>query len=486
MAGGDAILQGLSDLQFSAADNPYGIGTATLAASLPKLISPTGNLGTNLGVALGGTLLTALMGYQARRQASELTSQATNVGLDILNAKTQEERKALAENADQGFYGPDIKAKALDLVTALEGQKKINEFSAQLTYDTKLKELEAQTSPQGEKLLQLQTDKMLQGIQERGDQQRQTEELKKLNKLDYLDKKAQIDAQQGWLKNDQKLAFANALNAAEVEAVKNGTDADTERKKILAAQQAVINKAKEDYKQQNDLQKIEFKSQLAKANPTIPQGDVEELGSAQDLTRRAYELANYIKEQSYAQAKLGLKYSAADDNSLMERMEFLKSDFGKLQSGKVISKSEWERLSKIIQGDITAGVDSMTQNLTTFADELANKSMAQLSLYGTPVAALYNKFATAAQNKAMPLLAPALEAKQAPAIPQSASAGMPSGGGLLTPAPTSAGDPASQVAALEAQATEIKAQLQRGDITPAQAKQKATELAAQRKAIIGY
>ncbi len=51
MAPSDTLTSGLSGLQFSGLDNPYGLGATTLAASLPKLINPVGNVGTNLGIA---------------------------------------------------------------------------------------------------------------------------------------------------------------------------------------------------------------------------------------------------------------------------------------------------------------------------------------------------------------------------------------------------------------------------------------------------
>jgi hypothetical protein len=361
MAPSEPLTLGLSGLQFAGADNPFGLGATTLAASLPKLINPTGNVGTNLGVALGGTLLTALMGYQAQKTAADLTSRATQVGMDILAAPNVEQRKAIADAADQGFYGPEVKSKALTLVNALAGQEQATKLAGELEYTKKLKELEALTSPAGEEYMGLQTNRLLAGIQERNQGAQELENLRAKGRQDLALLKGEIKGKLGWLNNEQKLAYKQAENAIENEELETGTDSTLKRQQLFANTLAEIKKNEETYKTQNEFEKIAFKDSLSKSGVTIPAGQVEELATAQDLTRRAYELANEIKDKTLSAQLLGERFSAADDNSLMEKLAFLKSDFGKLQSGLVISKQEWQRLSGIIGGDWTAGMESKVE-----------------------------------------------------------------------------------------------------------------------------
>ena len=68
----DELTTALSGLEFNPLETDYGIVTKGLASALPSLINPYGSVGSNLGIALGGTLLTSLLGYQARKEAFDL------------------------------------------------------------------------------------------------------------------------------------------------------------------------------------------------------------------------------------------------------------------------------------------------------------------------------------------------------------------------------------------------------------------------------
>ena len=484
MAPSEPLTLGLSGLQFSGVDNPFGLGATTLAASLPKLINPTGNVGTNLGVALGGTLLTALMGYQAQKTAADLTSRATQVGMDILAAPNVEQRKAIADAADQGFYGPEVKSKALTLVNALAGQEQATKLAGELEYTKKLKELEALTSPAGEEYVGLQTNKMIEGIDRRNEGAQSLERLRAAGRQSLALLKSDIRANEGWLSNDQKLALKKAENALDNEELDTGTDATLKRQQMLANFMAEIDKAKATYKQDNDLKKIAFKSELAKAGVTIPDGQVEELSTAQDLTRRAYELAKEIKNKTLSAQLLGERFSAADDNSLMEKLAFLKSDFGKMQSGLVISKQEWQRLSQIVGGDWTAGMESKVDNLINFGDTIALATMNRLNTYGKTQTDIYNRLSQGYQSKSIPLLPATMTPKPKPEIPDPASAGMPSGAMEIKAA---ADNVASEMTLDEIVTAEqaLITKYNSGEIDQASAKQQAAILKAARQRLTG-
>jgi len=427
MAPSDILTSGLSGLQFSGLDNPYGLGATTLAASLPKLINPVGNVGTNLGIALGGTLLTALMGYQAQKTAADLTSRATQVGMDILAAPNVEQRKAIADAADEGFYGPEVKSKALTLVNALAGQEQATKVAGELEYTKKLKELEALTSAPGEEYMGMQTDKLLAGIQERNEGQIAAENVKQRNRQANILLRGDVQKDVGWTKNEQQAALKKQLNELDMKELETGQDYTTERNKVLANFKAEIDKAKETYKQQNELQQIAFKDSLVKSNVTIPDNHVKEISVAQDLARRGYDIAKEIKDKTLSSQLLGEKFSAADDNSLMEKISLLQSDFNRLQSGLVVNDSEYDRLYKVIHGDWTAGMESKVDNLLNFGDTLTLGTMNRLNTYGQTTADLYNRLSQGYQSKSIPLLPASMTAKPKPTIPSPASASMPSG-----------------------------------------------------------
>jgi len=118
MAGED-LYSALQDLNVPATDTGYGIGAVTLARSLPNLINPYGNVGTNIGIALGGALMTSLLGYQARKQATEQSLLANTLGAQMLRMKTPEERLALIKGVDDSFVQPRL----LGLQSALQGRE---------------------------------------------------------------------------------------------------------------------------------------------------------------------------------------------------------------------------------------------------------------------------------------------------------------------------------------------------------------------------
>lgn len=135
---GETLQDSLSGLQFSGADNSYGLGASALASSLPALINPRSSVGRNLAIGLGGTLLTALLGYQARQQASEDTIATMGYGNQILGASSPEEQFAIAK----GVENTRQKAKLLTLVNALKTQGVVD--ARTLGMQRKLQEIQTQ------------------------------------------------------------------------------------------------------------------------------------------------------------------------------------------------------------------------------------------------------------------------------------------------------------------------------------------------------
>jgi hypothetical protein len=125
---GETLQDSLSGLRFSGADNFYGLGASTLASSLPALINPRSSVGRNIAIGLGGTLLTALLGYQARQQASEDTIATMDYGNQILGASSPEEQFAIATAVED----TQQKAKLLTLVNALKTNETVNKLNNQI------------------------------------------------------------------------------------------------------------------------------------------------------------------------------------------------------------------------------------------------------------------------------------------------------------------------------------------------------------------
>jgi len=120
MAGED-LYSALSGLQYSPYETPYGTAASTIASATPNLINPYGSTGQAIGIALGGTLISSLLGYQARQQAADQSLQAARLGTSLLGAATPQERLGIIESTPDAL----MQSKLLGLNTQLLGQERL-------------------------------------------------------------------------------------------------------------------------------------------------------------------------------------------------------------------------------------------------------------------------------------------------------------------------------------------------------------------------
>ena len=137
---GETLQDSLSGLRFSGADNSWGLGASALASSLPALINPRSSVGRNIAIGLGGTLLTALLGYQARQQASEDTIATMDYGNQILKMTNPDDRLALAKSV--GEQDSQRGAKLATLVNALGAQETIAGLNNQVKQADMIRDVE--------------------------------------------------------------------------------------------------------------------------------------------------------------------------------------------------------------------------------------------------------------------------------------------------------------------------------------------------------
>jgi len=94
------LADALSGLRITGAENPYGMSLIALNQAAPNLYNPYGKPAGNFGIALGQALLSGLLGYQARKQATEESLQATDLASQLL-AKPAAERTAFLQGLAQ-------------------------------------------------------------------------------------------------------------------------------------------------------------------------------------------------------------------------------------------------------------------------------------------------------------------------------------------------------------------------------------------------
>ena len=118
MAGED-LYGALAGLNYDPAETGYGTSSQVLASSLPALMNPYQGAGTNIGIALGGALISGLLGYQARQSAAEQSLEANRLGLQLLEAQTPQARLGIIESTPDSV----MQGKLLGVNTRLAAQQ---------------------------------------------------------------------------------------------------------------------------------------------------------------------------------------------------------------------------------------------------------------------------------------------------------------------------------------------------------------------------
>lgn len=137
-------------------DTTWGIGQNALAQALPLLMRTRGTTNQQFGTALGMSLVSALLGYQARRSAAEQSLQAAEIGSQLIGMQTPQERLALikgvdSSNVQQNLLGLNARIGEQELQNQLIQRQKVGELTTNAEFalgdlGTKLFERETQAA----------------------------------------------------------------------------------------------------------------------------------------------------------------------------------------------------------------------------------------------------------------------------------------------------------------------------------------------------
>jgi hypothetical protein len=123
----DGLAEALLGLNFTPAQDPYGLAQQALAKTTPDLISPYASTGKAVGIGLGSILLQSLLGYQARQSALQDTLQANTLANQMLKMQTPDERTAFIS---QEAIPSAISSRLSTLATALTAQEQARKAKA--------------------------------------------------------------------------------------------------------------------------------------------------------------------------------------------------------------------------------------------------------------------------------------------------------------------------------------------------------------------
>ena len=354
MAGED-LYSALQDLNVPATDTGYGIGAVTLARSLPNLINPYGNVGTNIGIALGGALMTSLLGYQARKQATEQSLLANTLGAQMLRMKTPEERLALIKGVDDSFVQPRL----LGLQSALQGREQAIRLGALEAGQKQEALYGALGTEAGKAYIAGQADLYGQKQAATAEQRQQTMLMKQ-----------QLDKELKTLSTDEKLRFEAERDKYEMDLIDAGEDPTIARQRSLALMRGKIQDQLNAKEAERRAAQDEFKARVKQSGLGAKEG--QEVAAIQSITSQIFDLADQVEQMSPAEFKAKGNLDAIE-GSIKHTKNRIQSDITLVRAGLSQTKTEIENLLKIMGNDFTTGPESYARNIRDLANSMINK-----------------------------------------------------------------------------------------------------------------
>lgn len=439
----DELTTALAGLEFNPLETEYGIVTKGLASALPSLINPYGSVGSNLGIALGGTLLTSLLGYQARKEASQNTLDVMTYANQLQQLQQPQERTDFIKSIDDAA----AQGRLATLATALNARElnakmKVEEAvgletgklkAIQSFYNTpegiatrefelrKIKEeAEARRNPI-ENILAAQalrnegaenvaninasSRKEVATMKEEGsDRRKQLEidaktgniEKQQAFKREMDDKDKEFSKAMVQLKADVGVNAAREkaqeLAALEMQLINEGNSPDLaklEAKAIMTKQinQDTILAREESTKrlQQSRTQEImkqdANRRQIELENPKLPAALATQSAKRITAADMALEIAEDIdKFNNWTTYRIGTALTATDEALLRSRLKKLTAEERLALSGTATNATERQDINEMLNGDFSAGPESKAALLRRFA--LDSKKIAVSNVKG--------------------------------------------------------------------------------------------------------
>ena len=355
MAGED-LYTALQNLNVPATNTGYGIGAVALSQSLPQLVNPTGSVGRNLGVVLGGALMSSLLGYQARKQATEQSLLASTLGSQMLRMKTPEERLALIKGVDDSAIQPRL----LDLQSALQGREEANRLGALEAGQRQEALYGALGSEAGEKYLQAQIGAYATKAAATAEQRRQTKAYE-----------ADLQERLKSFGTDEKLRFESERDKQEMDLIDAGEDPTIARQRSIALTRAKLQEAINQKQSERKIAEDEFKASLDAGK--LAQKEKDEVSNAMSISNMIYDLSSKIEGMSVAEFKAYKNFDALPD-SIKSDFADLKSRIGNARYGASLTGNELATLEAIFGNDFTTGPESFARNIRNVANTMLNKA----------------------------------------------------------------------------------------------------------------
>ena len=430
----DELTNALAGLQFTPLETDYGVVTQSLAGALPNLMNPYNSVGSNLGIALGGTLLTSLLGYQARKEASQNTLDVMTYANQLQQLQQPQERTDFIKSIDDAA----AQGRLATLATALNARElnakmKVEEAvgletgkikALQAFYNTpegiaarefeinKIKtEAEARRTPledllakqalanqgrvdvaninvEGKKQIQTQRDEQATRRQQlaldakSGSEEKQRQWKTEQNTINQQFEKelAKFKIEAG---TDAAVARESRLNDLRMQNMQENDDYDTAllnakaqitkelQTDMLTLKDEMGRKRMQEYNAAVE-KRMYTRKELEQAYPNLTAKMKDSAADASAFSNLAKDLASDIRKiSSYPEYRAVKAFSNIGDEQLKSRTLDIADRLVRTRSGMATRGAEDEKLEKIALGDFTAG----PQEVANILERLANDTL---------------------------------------------------------------------------------------------------------------
>jgi hypothetical protein len=433
MAGED-LYSALGGLQYSPYETPFGTAAGTIASATPGLINPYGSTGQAIGIALGGTLLSSLLGYQAQKEASQNT-------LDLMTYANKMQAMPLAQDRIdyiKGIENPMYQGRLASLATALNARETENKLklqdvigletgklkAIQSFYNTpegiasrefELRKIEeeakarrtpledllarqalanqgrmdvANVNVEGKKLIQTQRDEQANRRQQlsleakSGSEEKQRQWKTEQNTINQqFDKElAKFKIEAG---ADAAVNRESRLNDLRMQNMQEGDDYNTAllnaraqitkelQTDMLTLKDEMGRKRMQEYNTAIE-QRMYKRKELDQQFPNVTAKMKDSAADASAFSNLAKDLASDIRKiSSYPEYRAVKAFSNIGDEQLKSRTLDIADRLVRTRSGMATRGAEDEKLEKIALGDFTAG----PQEVANILERLANDTL---------------------------------------------------------------------------------------------------------------
>lgn len=412
----DSLLTALQGLRYDPLQTTAGMAAQTAAKIAPALIQPGQGIGTQLGLSLGSMLVTSLLGRAAANAANEetianqrLAAQLTPLPLEDRLSRIEQVEDPLSRRSLID-YSNQLRAQEVEVSQSI--QKRLAELQGTAGAEVKA-EGEFYRSPEGQQYWDEYIKRQEElgktrriGIEEFGlREEKKTEEQKKRDKA-----KMDLDIEERMLRNvldnDAKLELDRKLNEQREKSLREGTDYETERGKILIETKGDKDikelfarsghaMMRQRYAKQLELEGYAKKRQLDRDMPNVSTKIKDDFAKSYGAGIVGLQLAEDIENEAsrldVLTARNAFTSSLGGTAQINARLQAFVNEYRAVVTGQAAAEAELARIESVIKGSANASPEEVALRIREIVKSARTKATEALAASTTSIDELVSR-----------------------------------------------------------------------------------------------